>query len=328
MSGSVEIYKSKDGDTSVQVTFDKETVWLSQAQLSTLFGRDRTVVGRHIRNIFKEGELGEELVSADFAHTTQHGAIAGKTQRKVTKYYNLDVIISVGYRVKSIQGTHFRQWASKRLKEYLIKGYSLNNERLNDLKHSFSLIKNTINNPEVNTQQIKEVVDVLSEFALGLDILDGYDHQNLKIKQVNSETKYKINYKESKEAIEELRTKFGGSELFGNEKDDSFKSSIASISQTFDGKDLYPSLDEKAANLLYFVVKNHSFTDGNKRIAAWLFVWYLNKNDYLFSKNGKRKIANNALAALTLMVALSKPEEKELIIKVIINSIDQKNETQ
>jgi prophage maintenance system killer protein len=328
MSGSVEIYKSKDGDTSVQVTFDKETVWLSQAQLSTLFGRDRTVVGRHIRNIFKEGELGEELVSADFAHTTQHGAIAGKTQRKVTKYYNLDVIISVGYRVKSIQGTHFRQWASKRLKEYLIKGYSLNNERLNDLKHSFSLIKNTINNPEVNTQQIKEVVDVLSEFALGLDILDGYDHQNLQIKQVNSETKYKINYKESKEAIEELRTKFGGSELFGNEKDDSFKSSIASISQTFDGKDLYPSLDEKAANLLYFVVKNHSFTDGNKRIAAWLFVWYLNKNDYLFSKNGKRKIANNALAALTLMVALSKPEEKELIIKVIINSIDQKNETQ
>ena len=322
MSGNIEIYKSNDGETSVEVTFDQETVWLNQAQLSQLFGRDRTVVGRHIRNIFKEGELAESMVCAKFAHTTQHGAIKGKTQTSKTTYYNLDVIISVGYRIKSIQGTHFRQWASKRLKEFLIQGYAVNKERLKQLKQSFNLLQTTVQTEQISTSQIKEIVDVLSDFAQGLDILDGYDHQNLVIKHLNPETKYIIKHKEAKQAIEELKNKFGGSRLFGKEKDNSFKSSIAAINQTFGGKDLYPSIEEKAANLLYFIVKNHSFTDGNKRIAAWLFVWYLNKNENLYTIVGKTKIENNALAALTLMVALSKPEEKDLIIKVIINSIN------
>ena len=326
MSGKIEIYKSKDGVTSVEVTFDKETVWLNQTQLGGLFGRDRTVIGRHIRNIFKEGELMENMVCADFAHTTQHGAIKGKTQQTKTKYYNLDVIISVGYRVKSIYGTQFRQWASQRLKEYLIQGYSINKERLRQLEQSFQLLQSAAHAETIGTKQIKEVIDVLSEYALGLDILDGYDHQNLEVGELNSETKYIINYEEAKQAIEELKDKFGGSTLFGNEKDESFKSSISTINQTFGGQDLYPSIEEKAANLLYFIVKNHSFSDGNKRIAAWLFVWYLSKNKYLYSKAGKSRIANNALATLTLMVALSKPEEKDLIIKVIINSINKENE--
>ena len=326
MSGNIEIYTSNDGDTSVDVTFENETVWLNQAQLSSLFNRDRTVIGRHIRNILKEEELIEDMVCADFAHTTHHGAIKGKTQVKKTKYYNLDVIISVGYRVKSVRGTQFRQWASGRLKEYLIKGYSINEDRLKQLKQSFRLLQKTVNVEDISTKQVKEVVEVLSEFALSLDILDGYDHQNLKIKKTTEYYNYQINYKESIHAINQLRSKYGGSKLFGNEKDESFKSSISTINQTFEGKDLYPSIEEKAANLLYFVVKNHSFTDGNKRIAAWLFVWYLNKNGYLYSISGKTKIANNALAALTLMVALSKPDEKDLIIKVIINSINKDNE--
>lgn len=326
MKRQFEIYKSVNGETSVEVTFEKETVWLNQAQLSDLFGRDRTVVGRHIRNIFKEGELEEEVVSADFAHTTQHGAIKGKTQTKQTKFYNLDVIISVGYRVKSIQGTHFRQWANKRLKEYLIQGYSVNNKRLHQLQNSFKLLKGITENKEVQKPQIKEVIEVLTDYAFGLDILDGYDHQNLTIENINPNTSYRIKYKDAKEAIEQLRDKFGGGKLFGNEKDNSFRSSLSSIDQTFDGNELYKSIEEKAANLLYFVVKNHSFTDGNKRIAAWLFVWYLNNNHILYSKSGKKRIENNALATLTLMIALSKPDEKDLMIKVIINSINKANE--
>jgi len=322
-TGRIEIFKSKDGETSVEVTFDKETVWLNQLQLSELFGRDRTVIGRHIRNIFKEGELTENVVSADFAHTTQHGAIKGKYQQSTTRYYNLDVIISVGYRVKSVRGTQFRQWASQRLKEYLIRGYSVNEERLKQLKQSFQLLQTTAQSEVVAPEQIREVIDVLSEYALGLDILDGYDRQHIEIKATTRATSYTISYEEAKTAIANLRIKFGGSALFGNEKDASFKSSIAAINQTFAGQELYPSIEEKAAHLLYFVVKNHSFSDGNKRIAAWLFIWYLNKNDFLYYQPGQPRIANNALAALTLMVALSKPEEKELIIKVIISLINR-----
>lgn len=221
MTSKIEIYKSKNGETLVEVTFEKDTVWLSQSQLSELFGRDRTVIGRHIRNIFKEGELEENVVSADFAHTTQHGAIKGKTQTKRAKY-----------------------------------------KRLQKLQNSFKLLKGvTISSDEIQVAEIKNVIDLLTDYALGLDILDGYDHQNLEIKETEPKTSYKIKYTDAKKAIEQLRTKFGGGKLFGNEKDDSFKSSISTINQTFDGIELYPSIDEKAANLLYFVVKNHSFND-------------------------------------------------------------------
>ena len=320
MNNPIEIYNS-GGETQIEVKFDNETVWLNLNQISKLFGRDKSVISRHLRNIYKEGELEKSSTVAKNA-TVQ---IEGKREiKREIDFYNLDAIISVGYRVNSKQGTQFRIWATKKLKEYLIKGYAINQTRLDQLKQSIELIKTSTE--ELENEQSREIISVLADFALGLDILDGYDNQSLEIKGVTKETIYKIKYEEAIVAIEQLKEKFGGSVLFGNEKDDSFKSSIASIDQTFDGSELYPSIEEKAANLLYFVVKNHSFTDGNKRIAAWLFVWYLNKNKHLYTKEGKLVIENNALASLTLMIALSKPEEKELMIRVIINSINKLNE--
>lgn len=318
MQGSLEFYQT-NGETQIEVRFENETVWLNRTQLSFLFGRDIKTIGKHVNNVFREGELDKNSVVANFATT----AVDGKIYQ--VDHYNLDVIISVGYRVKSKRGTQFRQWATQRLKDYLIKGYSVNHQRLEQLQQSFKLIREAALNEDLSKSQVKEIIDVLSDYALGLDILDGYDKQNLELGNVNTHPSFQISYQEAKHAIDELRIKFGGSSLFGNEKDDSFKSSISAINQTFDGKDLYPSIEEKAAHLLYFVVKNHSFTDGNKRIAAWLFVWYLAKNNYLLDQNGLTKVANNALAAITLMIALSKPEEKELMILVIVNSINIMN---
>lgn len=321
MKNSIEIYYSK-GETQIDVKFENESVWLSLTQISELFGRDKSVISRHLRNIYKEEELHESSTVAKNA-TVQ---IEGKRKvKRETVLYNLDAIISVGYRVNTKQGTQFRIWATNRLKEYLIEGLSINQNRLNQLKQSIKLIQSTTSSESIDKSQTKEIVELLSDYALGLEILDKYDNQTLEICETTGESSYKIEYKEVKKAINQLREKFGGSSLFGNEKDESFKSSIASIDQTFDGTELYSSIEEKAANLLYFVVKNHSFSDGNKRIAAWLFVWYLNKNNYLLTKNGKFKIENNALASLTLMVALSQPIEKDLMIRVIINSINKLN---
>ncbi len=321
MSNLIEIYNS-NGETQIQVTFDNETVWLSLNQISKLFDRDKSVISRHLSNIFKEKELEESTTVAKNAIVQIEG---NRSVKRETVLYNLDVIISVGYRINSKQGTQFRIWATNKLKNYLIKGYAINENRLSQLKQSFKLIQSATNSESIDSIQRKEIIELLTDYALGLDILDGYDNQTLEIREISEESTYKIDYLEAKSAINKLKNKFGGSMLFGNEKDESFKSSIASIDQTFDGKELYPSIEEKAANLLYFVVKNHSFNDGNKRIAAWLFVWYLNKNNYLLNKEGKFKIENNALASITLMVALSKSEEKELMIRVIINSINKLN---
>ena len=318
MNSSLEIYQS-DGETQIEVRFENETVWLNRSQLSVLFGRDVKTIGKHLTNLFKEEELEKNSVVANFATTASDG------KNYQVEHYNLDVIISLGYRVKSKEGTHFRQWATQRLKDYLIKGYAVNQQRLSQLQQSFKLIREAALSEDFSKSQVREIIDILSDYAMGLDILDGYDKQNLGLGKVERNPVFQISYPEAKLAIEELRIKFGGSPLFGNEKDDSFQSSISTINQTFDGKELYPSIEEKAAHLLYFVVKNHSFTDGNKRIAAWLFVWYLAKNKYLLDPNGNPKVANNALAAITLMVALSKPEEKDLMILVIVNSINKGN---
>lgn len=326
----IEIYKSPDDTVEINVILDKETVWLSQQQITELFQRDRTVITKHINNVFKEGELDEKLVSANFAHTTQHGAIPGKTQESLVKYYNLDVIISVGYRVKSQRGTQFRQWATQRLKDYLVKGYSINQKRLletenrfNELKNAIGLIANISENKSLSDNETSGLLKVLNNYAKALDVLDQYDHQTLQITPTNSNEIFRISYDEAINAINGLKKKFGGTELFGKEKDASFKSSLNTIYQTFDGKELYPGFEVKAAHLLYFVVKNHSFTDGNKRIAALLFVWFLNANQGLF-ENRMIVIDNNALVAITLMVASSKPDDKEMIIKVIVNLINNR----
>ncbi|MFV8324816.1 RhuM family protein [Flavobacterium sp. ZS1P14] len=326
----IEIYKTTDGETLIDVTFKEDTVWLSQKQMAELFGRNRVAITQHIGNIFKEEELDEQVVCKDFLHTTQHGAISGKTQKKKIKYYNLDVIISVGYRIKSKQGTQFRQWATQRLKDYLIKGYAINEKRLKEVENKFQelkqtvqLLENVVKAKEINGDEAQGLLKVLSDYTFALDILDQYDHQTLKIAATDTKELFKISYPEAMKAIKGLKTKFGGSNLFGNEKDDSFKSSLETIYQTFDGIDLYPSVQEKAAHLLYFVTKNHSFSDGNKRIAAFLFVWFLDRNGLLYHDAGKI-IDDNALVALTLMIAESKSDDKNMMVKVIINLINNK----
>lgn len=301
----------------VQVKLDEETVWLSLNQISILFDKDKSVISRHIKNVFKEGELERSSVVAKNATT----ASDGKTYQ--VEFFNLDVIISVGYRVNSKKGTQFRIWATNQLKEHLIKGYTLNEKRLKQLQQTIQLVKRTSKQIS-NTDEAQGLMEVLSDYSRALDILDDYDHQKLSKDVAERAVTFRIDYNEAVNAIEQLRVKFGGSSLFGNEKDQSFKSSIAVIDQTFDGKDLYPSIEEKSANLLYLVVKNHSFTDGNKRIAAWLFVWYLSKNNFLFNEDNSKKISNNTLVALTLMIAESNPKEKEMMINVVVNLMNSK----
>ena len=319
MEHQIEIYKSFDNAIELQVNLDNDTVWLNRNQLALLFDRDIKTIGKHINTIFFEGELSKKSVVANFATT----AIDGKTYK--VDHYNLDIIISVGYRVKSKQGTQFRQWATQRLKDYLVQGYAINEKRLKEtenkfqeLKQAVKLLENIVQTKEITGDEAQGLLKVLSDYAFALDILDQYDHQTLKIAETDTDEVFKISYSEAIKAIAGLKTKFGGSNLFGNEKDDSFKSSLETIYQTFDGIDLYPSVQEKAGHLLYFVTKNHSFSDGNKRIAAFLFIWFLERNALLYYE-GKKVIDDNALVALTLMIAESKPDDKDMMVKVIIN---------
>lgn len=281
LNNEIVIYRSEDGKTRLDVKLEGDTVWLSQQQMSELFEKDRTVIGRHIRNIFKEGELQESLVCAKFAHTKDYGRRKGFTQEATTTLYNLDVIISVGYRVKSKRGVKFRQWASSVLKQYLIKGYAVNEsmrkKQVAELRQLVQMLGRTLrHSPDPLKEEQSALVDVVVDYTYALDTLDDYDYQRLGIKNTTAHGAFRATYEGAMQEIRQLREKFGGSALFGNEKDDSFRSSIGQIYQTFDGMELYPSVEEKAAMLLYLVVKNHSFSDGNKRIAATLFLWFMN----------------------------------------------------
>ena len=323
-TNSVVIYQTSDGETSIDVKFQDETVWLSQAQMAELFQKDRTVIGRHINNIFKEGELERETTCANFAHVGNDG-----DQQYITTLYNLDVIISVGYRVKSKRGTQFRIWANKILKQYLLQGYAVNeriaSQKYDELSQLVKVLGRTIQNQEKLTEDSRSLLDVVVDYTYALDTLDRYDYQELKIEGTTKKEEFHATYDNAMEVIRELHEKFGGSTLFGNEKDDSFKSSIGQIYQTFGGIDLYPSVEEKAAMLLYLVTKNHSFSDGNKRIAATLFLWLLNGNGILYNEDGTKRIADNTLVALTLMIAESRTEEKDTMVKVIVNLINKNN---
>ncbi len=327
---SIVIYQTEDGQTQIDVRLENETVWLTQAQMAELFQKDRTVITRHINNVFKEGELEKEQVCAKFAHTTRHGAMDGKTQTKETVLYNLDVIISVGYRVKSKRGTAFRIWARQILKDYLVKGYAVNqrihSEQIAELRQLVGMLGRTIQSqPVLSTDETSALFEVVTDYSYALDTLDNYDYQRLTIEKTTKEEPFHATYENAMEEINRLREKFGGSVLFGNEKDDSFKSSIGQIYQTFGGKELYPSVEEKAAMLLYLVTKNHSFSDGNKRIAATLFLWFLNGNHILYRADGSKRIPDNTLVALTLMIAESRTEEKDVMVKVVVNLINQQN---
>jgi len=322
----IEIYKVENGETEISVKLEDETVWLSLNQMVKLFQRDKSVISRHISNVFKEKELDRNSVVAKNATTAKDGKVYQ------VDYYNLDVIISVGYRIKSQRGTQFRIWANKVIKNYLIKGYIINEKRLaqeknqlKELQESVKILGKVLNYKQLDNDESTGLLKIISDYAYALEIIDQYDYQNLEIIQTSGKETYRLTYDEAIEQINIAKQKYSKSNLFGREKDNSFQSSINSIYQTFDGKDLYPSIEEKAANLLYLITKNHSFSDGNKRIAAFLFLFFLDKNDILFDENGNKRIADNALVALTLMIAVSKPDEKETMIKVIVNLINRNN---
>ena len=321
----IRIYQV-NGNTEISVSIEKETVWLSLNQITELFDRDKSVISRHISNIFREGELDRNSVVAKNATT----ASDGKTY--LIDFYNLDVIISVGYRIKSLRGTQFRIWANKILREYLIKGYAVNQQvlekkkdQLSELQETLRIIRTSVVSKPLSGEESIGLLQVISDYSYALEILDQYDYQSLEIAETSSKEKFRLSYEEAVDQIRAVKNAYGNSELFGREKDKSFRSSIAAIYQTFDGKDLYPSVEEKAANLLYFVTKNHSFTDGNKRIAAFLFLYFMDRNGILYGDSGRKRIADNALVALTLMIAVSKPEEKDTMISVIVNLINKNN---
>lgn len=321
-NNTIIIYQG-DATHPVEVYLQSETLWLTQEQIALLFERERSVITKHIRNVFNTQELDEES-------NVQKMHIAFSD--KPVKLYSLDVILSVGYRVNSKRGTQFRIWATNVLKNYLVQGYAVNErrlreqaEKLDELQRTIHVLRSTIETYEVTADIAQGLLRVVTDYSYALDLLDRYDHQTLEITDTQTEELYRITYDEAVEAIRVLHEQFGGSELFGREKDTSFQSSLGAIYQSFGSEDLYPSIEEKAAHLLYFVVKNHSFSDGNKRIAAFLFTWFLDRNNALCRENGTRRIADNALVAITLMVAESKPQEKDVMTKLIVNLINIRN---
>ena len=321
LNDKIIIYQSEDGKTQLDVKLEGETVWLSTRQMAELFDKEESNIRRHVNNVFKEAELKREN-NVHFLHV--NGV------KKPVPYYTLDVIISVGYRVHSQRGVRFRQWANSVLKQYLVKGYAINEnirkQQIAELRQLVQVVSRTIQQqPAKSTDESNALFDVVVDYTYALDTLDDYDYQRLHIARITKEEPFHATYENAMHEIDLLRQKFGGSVLFGNEKDESFKSSIGQIYQTFGGAELYPSVEEKAAMLLYLVTKNHSFSDGNKRIAATLFLWFMNNNAILYRPDGTKRIADNTLVALTLMIAESKTEEKDIMVKVVVNLINQAN---
>lgn len=316
---AVEIYKTKDGKTEVEVRFDEDTVWLSQSQLIALFQRDQSVISRHISNIFREGEL-DKKSNMHFLHIANSD--------KPVAHYNLDVVISVGYRVKSKRGTQFRQWATQRLKDYLVKGYAINQQRLDQLEQVVKIVQQSGNTKQLNVQETKGLLDIITNYTQSFILLNRFDANQLTEEKVNENISYEIEYGDAIKAIDELKKqlvkKKEASSLFGKQKDKSFDGILKTVVQTFDNNYLYASIEEQAAHLLYFIIKNHPFIDGNKRVGAFLFVWFLEKNKHRFKKSGEVKINDNALVALALLVAQSNPSDKDLMIKLIMNLINDK----
>ena len=320
----IVIYQADDGHTGLQVQLDQDTVWLTQRQMAELFDKDVRTVNEHLKNIFKEGELEESSVVRKFRTT------AADRKSYNTGHYNLDVIISVGYRVKSIQGTRFRQWATRTLHSHIVEGYTVNQQRLEEQSQKFNelhkvveLLSRTLEQQQLISDTGQDVLQVITDYAYALTTLDRYDHGTLAVEATSGPASFMLQYDEAISIVQSMKGDSDG--LFGREKDQSFKSALGAIYQTFDGKDVYISIEEKAANLLYFIVKNHAFIDGNKRIAAAVFIYFLARNDVLYRPDGSKRLADNALVALTLLIAESRPEEKDSIVKVIVNLINKSN---
>jgi len=324
------IYQPADGLPALEVYLEEDTVWLTQKQISQLFNTERSVITKHINSVFKTGELQKNSVCAKFAHTAKDG----KTYQ--TQFYNLDMIISVGYRVNSKVGTQFRIWATNILKQYTIQGYAINEKRLREahdnfkrLKESVEIFQRVVENRTLTDTEAKGIIQVIRDYTYALDTLDGYDRQSLTIQNVNKDEYYKLDYDKARSALQDLINAEsrdpGRGDLYGKERGNILQGAIASVYQTVNGNEAYPSIEEKAAHLLYFLIKNHPFVDGNKRIAGALFLWFLEQNRWLYHSDGRKRIADNALTALCLMVAQSDPKEKDLIVKVIVNLINKDN---
>jgi len=314
-ANAVVLFQAANGKVDLSIRLEQNTLWLSQRQMAELFEVGQTAIAKHIRNILKIKELQKNSVYAKLAYTAPDGKIYQ------TGYYNLDMIISVGYRVNSVRGTQFRIWATQVLREHILKGHTVNERRLKELRQSIRLVADVLEHYDITTDQAKAIIQVVVDYEKALDILDDYDHQRVRpVSGARSEAKG-ITYEEALKVIAQMRERFGGSELFGREKDGSLQGSLAAVMQSFGGADVYPSKEEKAAHLLYFLVKNHSFVDGNKRIAAMLFLWFLEKNAMMFREDGTRRIAENALVAITLMIAESKPSEKQTICQLVTHLI-------
>lgn len=327
LNNQIVLYQSEDGMTQLDVKLEGETVWLNRQQMAELFGRDVKTIGKHINNALRE-ELNDGISTvAKFATVQKEGS---RLVNREVEYYNLDMIISVGYRVKSRRGVEFRRWANDILKQFLINGYAVNERirqrQIAELRQLVLVVGRTIEQqPVATTDESHALFDVVVDYTYALDTLDNYDYQRLYISKTTRNELFHATYDNAMQEIEMLREKFGASTLFGNEKDESFKSCIGQIYQTFDGEELYPSVEEKAAMLLYLVTKNHSFSDGNKRIAATLFLWFMNNNGILYREDGSKRIADNTLVALTLMIAESRTEEKDIMVKVVVNLINKSN---
>ncbi|HRF15679.1 MAG TPA: virulence protein RhuM/Fic/DOC family protein [Bacteroidia bacterium] len=318
----IVIYKTEDDNTEIAVQFDGDTVWLTQAQIVELFQSSKANISEHIKSIFTLGELEQDATVRKFRTVRQEGK---RMVARSLEHFNLDVIISIGYRVNTKRGIQFRQWATQRLKEYLVKGYTINQKRLDELGKMVQLIEQSGKSENLQLQEAKGLLEIISHYTQSFVLLNQYDSHSVKTGKLSENITYDIKYEEAKAAIAELKkqliAKKEATDLFGKEKDSGFQSSLQSIVQTFGGQYLYPSIEEQAAHLLYFVIKNHSFNDGNKRIGAFLFIWFLEKNKHRFKANGEIKINDNGLTAIALLVAQSKPEEKELMIQLIVSLV-------
>lgn len=328
MSDKFIIYQSADGTAALKVQLEEETVWLNLNQIAELFGRDKSVISRHLKIIFDSGELERKATVAKNATVQSEG---GREVKRLIDYFNLDVIISVGYRVNSKRGVKFRQWATQVLREHLVQGYTLNQQRLKEqteklkeMQQAIDLLSRTLEQQHLVNDMGKDVLQVITDYAYALNLLDRYDHGTLAIEQTTGLSAFVLDYATAIDIVQSMKKDFAG--LFGIEKDQGFKSALGTIYQTFDGKELYPSAEEKAANLLYFIVKNHAFSDGNKRIAAAIFIYFLNVNAILYRPDGGKRLADNALVALTLLIAESNPEEKDTIVKVVVSLINRCNQ--
>jgi len=308
--GEIAVYQTAEGGMRVEARLERDTVWLSQAQMAALFGRERSVISKHIRNVFREEELAEES-------NVQNLHIPGSD--KPVGYFSLDVIISVGYRVKSLQGTRFRIWATRVLRDHLVKGYTVNQNRLRELNQAVRLIADTAARRDLSGDEAQALLAVVGQYRHALELLDDYDHQRISKPATTAAVTHALGYDEALRVVAQLRERFGGSAVFGVEKDQGLASALGAVMQTFGGQDLYPGLEEKAAQLLYLLVKNHAFVDGNKRIAAALFLWFLERNDALSSAEGTPRITDGTLVALTLMIAESRPQEKEVLVHIVMH---------